>query len=118
MTVSDEKAGAWRSLGPWEKAKAWEKASPAIAEALMRIAEQELRHQRRLAWAETAMHVIGMLLGFGSVIVLALVAVDFARNGAALQGAAIFGVGTATTAAVFVTAARRRLLRTKLLLTR
>lgn len=90
------KSSRWESLPAAEQAEAWEKVAPGTFARIMDAVEIAERHERRLAWAEVALRLIGMFTGFAIVVVLALVAKHLADKGAATQGAGIFGAGAAS----------------------
>jgi hypothetical protein len=93
VTSEDAVVKDWKSLKPWEQAIAWQKASPGMAERVAAIAEAELRHERRLAWAKYAKELIGYVIWFGAVVFLGVVAWHYADKHAGPYGLAILGSG-------------------------
>ena len=102
-TDEARKPKVWDSLPPWERAAAWESKSPETWKVLVEHIAIETKHDHRLAWAEVVKQYLGVVLGFGTVLVMAGVAWHYADIGQPMAGAAIFGTGTASTVAIFVT---------------
>jgi uncharacterized membrane protein len=107
-TMDASVAKPWdQELTVYEKITKWEKNSPNVAGELLQAVKDDRRaeraHRHHIEWAEYALRVTGVLLGFGSVITMAILAWHFVDAGAPTQGASVLGVGTASVAAIFVT---------------
>ncbi|WP_410626061.1 hypothetical protein [Amycolatopsis sp. cmx-8-4] len=63
----------------------------------------ESRHRRRLEWAWFGFRVASALLGFGALVVFALVAVQFIGHGAPVEAGVSLGAGAVSVVAIFVT---------------
>ncbi|WP_322778574.1 hypothetical protein [Frankia sp. Cas4] len=106
MTTGDQvvpDGGGWGDVEVWDKLAAWEKKSPATAKTLIEILQAERRHAHRLEWAHWARQMAGVILGFGCVIVMALLAWHYADIGSPINGALVMGAGTGSIVAIFVT---------------
>lgn len=80
-----------------------EKESPKVYSEFMQEKKDELRHLRRLAWADLIAQVIGNVFGLTALVVLAVIAWHAIDRNAASQGAAIICTGAVSIVAVFVT---------------
>jgi uncharacterized membrane protein len=85
------------------EAAQWEQVCPGSFDRIMCEIETEERHRRRTEVIEQFSRVFGQLCGFGTVIVLAMLAKYFADRDAPTQGAAIIVSGAGTLVAIFVT---------------
>lgn len=106
MTTGDQNVpgdGRWADLAVWERAAAWEKKSPGTAEKIIEEIKAERRHKYRLDWAHWARQMTGVVLGFGCVVVIALLAWHYADVGSPIAGAVVMGAGTGSIVAIFVT---------------
>ncbi|WP_326948200.1 hypothetical protein OG439_05250 [Amycolatopsis sp. NBC_01307] len=63
----------------------------------------EARHRRKLEWAWFGFRVASALLGFGALVVFALVAVQFIGHGAPVEAGVSLGAGAVSVVAIFVT---------------
>jgi hypothetical protein len=63
----------------------------------------ENRHRRKLEWAWFGFRVASALLGFGALVVFALVAVQFIGHGAPVEAGVSLGAGAVSVVAIFVT---------------
>jgi hypothetical protein len=63
----------------------------------------EARHRRKLEWAWFGFRVASALLGFGALLVFALVAVQFIGHGAPVEAGVSLGAGAVSVVAIFVT---------------
>lgn len=61
------------------------------------------RHRRKLEWAWFGFRVASALLGFGALVVFALVAVQFIGHGAPVEAGVSLGAGAVSVVAIFVT---------------
>jgi hypothetical protein len=100
----------WESLPPWERTAAWESKAPETWKVMIEHIVTERRHLHRLAWADKIRQFVGIIFGFGSVVVMAAVAWHYVDQHQPLAGTVIFGAGTVSTVAIFVTGqvARRK----------
>jgi hypothetical protein len=101
--ASPDDSKLWESLAPWERAAAWESESPGTAAEMIRLIILERSRRHRLAWADMVKQFLGVVLGFGCVLVLSAVAWHYVDRGEAVAGAAFAGSGMAATVAIFVT---------------
>jgi hypothetical protein len=63
----------------------------------------ENRHRRKLEWAWFGFRVGSALLGFGALLVFALVAVQFIDHGAPVEAGVALGAGAVSVVTIFVT---------------
>jgi hypothetical protein len=63
----------------------------------------ENRHRHKLEWAWFGFRVASTLLGFGALLVFALVAVQFIGHGAPVEAGVALGAGAVSVVTIFVT---------------
>jgi hypothetical protein len=102
-SASAEDPGAWHDLEIWDRLSSWERRSPGTAAELIGILKAERRHVYRMDWAIWVKQMLGVTLGFGCVVVMALLAWHYADLNAPVSGAVVMGAGTASIVAIFVT---------------
>jgi hypothetical protein len=93
----------WDSLTTWERAAQYEKNSPETHKVMIQLLREEMKHRHRLDYIDTARQWLGVVLGFGTVVVLAGVAWHYADLHQAIPGATFAGAGMVATVAIFVT---------------
>lgn len=81
----------WAELPPVEKAKLWEKVAPGTADRILDQTDRQVRHARRLAWANIALSAFTVASALATVILFVWLAKYYADHHAATQGAAIIG---------------------------
>jgi uncharacterized membrane protein len=81
----------WAELPPVEKARLWEKVAPGTAGRILDQTERQVRHARRLAWANIALSGFKVASAFATVILFVWLAKYYADHHDATQGAAIIG---------------------------
>ena len=110
-TKADEapaQVSRWADLPAADQARKWEQVSPGTFDRVMAGVERAERHDRRMDWAEVVLRALGLLAGVGSVVVMGVTAMHFADQGAATQGAGIFGAGAASVIGAFLTIRRAK----------
>ena len=104
----------WLGMRVLEHVRDLYKEHPDTADRVLTMVETRLRqrhdeevvdarHRRRLEWAWFGFRVASALLGFGALVVLALVAVQFINHGAPTQAGVALGAGAVSVVAIFVT---------------
>ncbi|WP_330323645.1 hypothetical protein [Streptomyces pseudovenezuelae] len=109
MTTDETTAsrlGVYESMAPWERAAQWEQAAPETAKGIIQLVNNEQLHRHRIARLEMARQVFSVLLGFGTVLAMVVVAWHYADVGEPVAGASFAGAGMVSTAAIFVTGKR------------
>jgi hypothetical protein len=89
----------WAELPPVEKARIWEKVAPGTAAKILEQTDRQVRHVRRLAWAQLALAAFKVFSALATVILFVWLAKYYADHNAATQGAAIIGALAAVVAA-------------------
>ncbi|QKV80411.1 hypothetical protein [Amycolatopsis sp. Hca4] len=104
----------WLGMRVLEHVRDLYKEQPDSADRVLKLVETRLqqrhdaevvhhRHRRRLEWAWFGFRVASALLGFGALVVFALVAVQFIGHGAPTQASVALGAGAVSVVAIFVT---------------
>lgn len=91
----------WAELPAAEKAELWEKVVPGTGARIIDLTNQRVLHMQRLAWAKVGLAGLGIICGFGTVILFVWLARFYAEQHAAVEGATIIG-SLAAVVAVFV----------------
>lgn len=104
----------WLSTRVLEHVRELQKESPEVATRVLRMVDTRLQHlrkvelgdcehRRRLEWAWFGFRVFMAVLGFGALIIYALVAAEFIQSGNAVQASIALGAGGASVVTIFVT---------------
>jgi hypothetical protein len=91
----------WAELPAAEKAELWEKVVPGTGARIIDLTDKRVVHMQRLAWAKVGLAGLGILCGFGTVVLFVWLARFYAEQHAAVEGATIIG-SLAAVVAVFV----------------
>jgi hypothetical protein len=100
--AGETQPGWWVKLPTAEKARAWESQYPGAAQLMLNEALKNVRHERRLGWAQVFIQLLTVLFAGGSVVLFVWLAKYFVDHGAPTQGAAIVGTGLAALVGTFV----------------
>lgn len=104
----------WLSTRVLEHVRELQKESPEVATRVLRMVDARLQHlrkvelgdcehRRRLEWAWFGFRVFTAVLGFGALIIYAVVATEFIQAGNGVQASVALGAGAASVVAIFVT---------------
>ncbi|MEU8639916.1 hypothetical protein AB0C38_47635 [Amycolatopsis sp. NPDC048633] len=104
----------WLGMRVLEHVRDLYKEHPDSADRVLKMVETRLqqrhegevvhaRHRRRLEWAWFGFRAASALLGFGALVVFALVAAQFIGHGAPTQASVALGAGAVSVVAIFVT---------------
>ncbi|UOX89216.1 hypothetical protein MUY14_00790 [Amycolatopsis sp. FBCC-B4732] len=104
----------WLGMRVLEHVRDLYKEQPDSADRVLKLVELRLgqrhdaevveaRHRRRLEWAWFGFRAASALLGFGALVVFALIAAQFIGHGAPTQASVALGAGAVSVVAIFVT---------------
>jgi len=96
-------ASDWADLSPLDRAAKYEAVAPSTHAHYLREDATLARHERRLAWANWALRLVGLLLGAAAVIGMVVLSWHAINAGEAQQVKWIIGTPTVLLAGVFVT---------------
>src|ERR1700730_3834459 len=91
----------WAELPAAEKAELWEKVVPGTGARIIDLTNKRVIHMQRLAWAKVGLAGLGIICGFGTVVLFVWLARFYAEQHAAAEGATIIA-SLAAVVAVFV----------------
>jgi hypothetical protein len=111
--MTAESSTGWESMALLEQARSWHEFDPIVAKGIIKSAKEEVKyrrdldrqdmvHRHRVEWALIALSVLGVIAGFGSVVILGFVAWHYADAGETAQGLGVFCSGAAAVATVFL----------------
>lgn len=81
----------WAELPPVDQARLWEKVAPGTAAKILDQTDRQVRHARRLAWANIALSMFTVTSALATVVLFVWLAKYYVDHHAATQGAAIIG---------------------------
>lgn len=94
MATEETRRKEWQTLRPYERAVAWKNTAPEIAERLLEESRRDMRHDRRMQWANWWLQLSTVVFGY---LVSAITAWHFADLQQPWYGVGVFGAGTVTT---------------------